>query len=61
MKLYTINNEEIRMKIGELYMYGKAVVVITNDEPMWRGWVPVLSLSTGFSFQCQEHELSPIK
>ena len=49
------------MKIGELYMYGKAVVVITNDEPMWRGWVPVLSLSTGFSFQCQEHELSPIK
>ena len=49
------------MKVGELYMYGNAVVVITNVEPMWRGWIPVLSLSTGFSFQCQLYELRPIE
>ncbi len=50
-----------RMKVGDLYMYGNAVVVITNQEPMWRNWIPVLSLSTGFSFQVQSHELRPIE
>ena len=49
------------MKVGDLYMYGNAVVVITNVEPMWRNWIPVLSLSTGFSFQVQSHELRPIE
>jgi len=48
-------------KVGDLYMYGNAVVVITNADPMWRSWIPVLSLSTGFRFQCQHHELRPIE
>ena len=49
------------MKVGDLYMYGKGIVVITREGPLWRGWIPVLSLATGLRFQCQLHELRPIE
>jgi hypothetical protein len=50
-----------KMKVGELYIYGKGIVVIRRDGPLWRGWVSVLSVATGLSFQVQSDKLKPLE